>query len=65
VLSTAVFAIGHLEPARTWLLLVITIPIGLARMVTGRLTASVIAHQINNFLPALGLLLVSLGLMPT
>lgn len=65
VLSTAVFAIGHLEPERTWLLLVITIPIGLARMVTGRLTASVIAHQVNNFLPALGLLLVSLGLMPT
>jgi len=43
---------------------VITIPIGLARMVTGRLTASVIAHQVNNFLPALGLLLVSLGLLP-
>ncbi|TDD51999.1 CPBP family intramembrane glutamic endopeptidase [Saccharopolyspora elongata] len=65
VLSTAVFAIGHLEPERTALLLVIAIPIGVARMVTGRLTASVVAHQVNNFLPALGLLLLSLGLLPT
>ncbi|MDA3629823.1 type II CAAX endopeptidase family protein [Saccharopolyspora oryzae] len=64
LLSTAVFAIGHLEPQRTALLLVIAIPIGVARMVTGRLTASVVAHQVNNFLPALGLLLVSLGLLP-
>ena len=61
VLSTAVFAIGHLEPERTWLLLIIAIPIGVARMRTGRLTASVVAHQVNNFLPALGLLLISLG----
>ncbi|MGW3469218.1 CPBP family intramembrane glutamic endopeptidase [Saccharopolyspora sp. NPDC000995] len=64
VLSTAVFAIGHLEPERTVLLLVIAIPIGVARLVTGRLTASVVAHQVNNFLPALGLLLISLGLLP-
>lgn len=39
VLSTAVFAISHLEPERTVLLLVIAIPIGVARLVTGRLTA--------------------------
>ncbi|WP_308011269.1 MULTISPECIES: type II CAAX endopeptidase family protein [unclassified Saccharopolyspora] len=64
VLSTAVFAIGHLEPERTWLLLIIAIPIGVARMRTGRLTASVVAHQVNNFLPALGLLLISLGVVP-
>ena len=63
-LSTAMFAIGHLEPERTWLLLVIALPIGAARLVTGRLTASVVAHQVNNFLPALGILLISLGLMP-
>ena len=61
VLCTACFAIGHLEPERTWLLLIIAIPIGVARMVTGGLTASVVAHQVNNFLPALGLLLISLG----
>ena len=65
VLSTAIFAIGHLEPNRTLLLLVIAIPIGVARMMTGRLTASVVAHQVNNFLPAVVVLLVSLGLMPT
>lgn len=64
VLTTAMFAIGHLEPERTWLLLVIALPIGAARLVTGRLTASVVAHQVNNFLPALGILLISLGLMP-
>lgn len=64
ILSTATFAIGHLEPDRTLLLLIIAIPIGVARMMTGRLTASVVAHQVNNFLPALGLLLISLGLMP-
>ncbi|GAA2779781.1 type II CAAX endopeptidase family protein [Saccharopolyspora taberi] len=64
VLSTAIFAIGHLEPERTLLLLVIAIPIGVARMVTGRVTASIVAHQVNNFLPAVGLLLISLGVMP-
>jgi membrane protease YdiL (CAAX protease family) len=63
LLSTAVFAVSHLEPLRTTLLLVIAIPIGLARLVTGRLAGSVIAHQLNNFLPALAILLTSLGVM--
>jgi membrane protease YdiL (CAAX protease family) len=63
ILSTAVFAVSHLEPLRTSLLIVIGIPIGLARLVTGRLGASVVAHQVNNFLPALTVLLVSLGVM--
>lgn len=62
-LSTAVFAVSHLEPPRTLLLMVIGIPIGLARLFTGRLGASVVAHQVNNFLPALTVLLVSLGVM--
>ena len=62
-LSTAIFAVSHLEPARTILLLVIALPIGLARLVTGRLPASVVAHQVNNFLPALVTLLVALGIM--
>lgn len=65
LLTTAIFAIGHLEPSRTVLLLVIAIPIGWARFVTGRLTASVVAHQVNNFLPAVALLLMSLGLLPS
>jgi membrane protease YdiL (CAAX protease family) len=63
LLSTAIFAMSHLEPLRTSLLLVIAIPIGLARLITGRLTASIVAHQVNNFLPALALLLVSLGVI--
>ena len=61
LLSTAVFAAGHLEPLRTTLLLVIAVPIGLARLVTGRLPGSIVAHQVNNFLPALTILLGALG----
>ncbi|SNR72788.1 hypothetical protein SAMN06265360_11657 [Haloechinothrix alba] len=63
VISTAVFAVSHLEPLRTTLLLVIAIPIGLARLVTGRLLASIIAHQVNNFFPALAILLTALGVL--
>ncbi|MET0136237.1 MAG: type II CAAX endopeptidase family protein [Kibdelosporangium sp.] len=63
ILSTAVFAVSHLEPLRTSLLIVIGIPIGLARLFTDRLGASVVAHQVNNFLPALTVLLISLGVM--
>ncbi|MFD2396867.1 CPBP family intramembrane glutamic endopeptidase [Prauserella oleivorans] len=62
VLSTAVFAVSHLEPLRTSLLLVIAVPIGLARLLTGRLLGSIVAHQMNNFLPALAILLTALGL---
>ncbi|HEX4225292.1 MAG TPA: CPBP family intramembrane glutamic endopeptidase [Pseudonocardiaceae bacterium] len=62
-LSTAIFAASHLEPIRTTLLLVIAVPIGLARLFTGRLPASIIAHQMNNFLPAVATLLVALGVM--
>lgn len=63
-LTTVIFAVSHLEPLRTSLLLVIGIPIGLARLFTGRLGGSIIAHQVNNFLPALATLLVALGAMP-
>ena len=48
---------------RTTLLLVIAVPIGLARLFTGRLPASIVAHQLNNFLPAVATLFVALGLM--
>ena len=61
LLSTAVFAASHLEPLRTTLLLVIAVPIGLARFATGRLAASVVAHSMNNFLPAVAILLGALG----
>ena len=64
VLTTLIFAASHLEPLRTSLLIVIALPIGIARLITRRLTASVVAHVINNFLPGLTLLLVSIGVMP-
>ena len=63
-LSTAIFAASHLEPERTVLLLVIGVPIGMARLVTGSTGAGVIAHQVSNFLPALALLLLSIGVLP-
>lgn len=63
-LTTVIFAVSHLEPLRTSLLLVIGIPIGLARLFTGRLGASIVTHQVNNFLPAVAVLLVAVGAMP-
>ena len=63
LLSTVIFAASHLEPLRTSLLIVIALPIGIARLITRRLTASVVAHVVNNFLPGLTFLLVGLGVM--
>ena len=62
--TTVVFALAHLEFTRTPLLLVVAIPIGLARLVSGRLPAAIIAHQINNLLPAVGLLVMLTGGAP-
>lgn len=61
VATTTAFAAGHFELARMPLLLFIGLPIGVARLLSGRLAASVIAHQINNFLPALVLMLLLVG----
>lgn len=58
------FSIAHLELLRTPLLLVISIPLGLARMFTGNLIAGVVAHQLNNLLPAIALLLATTGWSP-
>lgn len=60
-ITTVAFAAAHLEPMRAPLLLFIGLPIGLARLLSGRLVAPIIAHQINNFLPALVLTLLLLG----
>ena len=60
-LTTLCFAMAHFEFDRTPLLLIIAVPIGLARLFTGRLLASIIAHQLNNLLPSIWLLLVLLG----
>jgi membrane protease YdiL (CAAX protease family) len=64
VVTTIVFALAHFEFTRTPLLLVVAIPIGIARMITGRLPAGVIAHQINNLLPGIVLMLGVLGAVP-
>ncbi|MFL6144423.1 MAG: CPBP family intramembrane glutamic endopeptidase [Labedaea sp.] len=63
-LTTVIFAVTHLEPLRTSLLLVIGVPIGLARLYTRRLGASILTHQINNFLPALAVLLIAVDALP-
>lgn len=62
--TTLLFALAHFEFTRTPLLLVISIPIGLARLYTGRLWASVVAHQVNNLLPAVAVLLLLLDKLP-
>ncbi|MFD1151081.1 CPBP family intramembrane glutamic endopeptidase [Saccharothrix hoggarensis] len=62
--TSLAFSVAHLELLRTPLLLVLSIPIGLARLITGNLLASVIAHQVNNFLPAIALLLATTGALP-
>ncbi|MGH3972696.1 MAG: lysostaphin resistance A-like protein [Pseudonocardiaceae bacterium] len=63
-LTTAVFSVAHLELLRTPLLVVISLPIALARVLTGNVLTSIVAHQGNNFLPAVGLLLITQGLVP-
>jgi membrane protease YdiL (CAAX protease family) len=60
-LTTVLFSLAHLELLRTPLLVVISLPIALARLLTGSLVASIVAHQANNFLPAVGLLLITQG----
>ncbi|MGH3773430.1 MAG: lysostaphin resistance A-like protein [Pseudonocardiaceae bacterium] len=62
-LTTVLFSFAHLEPLRTPLLVVVALPIGLARLLTGNLLASIVAHQANNFLPAIGLLLITQGVV--
>jgi membrane protease YdiL (CAAX protease family) len=62
--TTVVFAVAHLEWTRIPLLLVVAIPIGLARLYAGNLTASIVAHQVTNLLPGLVLMLSIAGVMP-
>jgi hypothetical protein len=64
VVSTLLFAIAHFEFTRTPLLLVVAIPIAIARLHTGRLLPSIVAHQINNLLPGIALVLGLLGIVP-
>ena len=62
--TTLVFALAHFEFTRTPLLLVIAVPIGLARVYSDGLGAPIVAHQVNNLLPAVSLLLLMLGVIP-
>jgi membrane protease YdiL (CAAX protease family) len=62
--STVVFAVAHLEWSRVPLLLVVAIPIGLARLYTGNLSASIVAHQVTNLLPGLVLMYTVAGALP-
>jgi membrane protease YdiL (CAAX protease family) len=62
--STLLFAIAHFEFTRMPLLLVVAIPIAIARLYTGRLLASIVAHQVNNLLPGIALVLGLLGVIP-
>lgn len=56
VLTALVFAFLHEEPTRTPALIVQGLALGAARMITGRTSASMVAHAANNVLPALVLL---------
>jgi membrane protease YdiL (CAAX protease family) len=58
--STVVFAVAHLELTRMPLLLVVAIPIALARLYSGGLLASIVAHQVTNLLPGV---IIMLGLV--
>ena len=64
VVTTLLFAVAHFEFTRTPLLFVVALPIALARLRTGRLGASVVAHQVNNLLPGVVLTLALLGVAP-
>jgi membrane protease YdiL (CAAX protease family) len=53
VLTSLVFAVLHGEPIRTVALLGQGIAIGMARLLTGGIAASITAHAVNNLPPAL------------
>jgi membrane protease YdiL (CAAX protease family) len=63
VLTTAVYTVNHLDRVIPVIVLYGLVT-GLARLVTRRLLASVVAHQVINFLPALAVLLASVGAIP-
>ncbi|MBB4682052.1 CPBP family intramembrane glutamic endopeptidase [Crossiella cryophila] len=53
VLTALVFSLMHQEPDRTLALFAQGVAMGWARMLTGRIGASIVAHAVNNLLPAL------------
>jgi CAAX protease family protein len=57
-LTSLIFAFMHQEPTVTLALFCQGLAIGTARMITGRIGASMVAHATNNFIPALLLFFV-------
>ncbi|ANY10239.1 hypothetical protein AFB00_20495 [Pseudonocardia sp. HH130630-07] len=64
LIVTAAFSLAHLELLRAPLLFVVALPLAVARLLTGRLTAGIVAHAVNNFLPGLALALMLVGAVP-
>jgi len=62
--TTLAFALAHFELTRTPLLLVIAVPIGLARVYSDNIGASIVAHQVNNLIPAVSLFMLMIGARP-
>ncbi|OBG88724.1 hypothetical protein A5699_16675 [Mycobacterium sp. E802] len=62
--STVVFAVAHLELERAPLLLVVALPIALARLYSGNLWGGILAHQVTNLLPGLVMMFGLLGMTP-
>jgi uncharacterized protein len=62
--TTVIFAVAHLEFTRFALLLVVAIPVALARLYSGNLTAAIIAHQATNLPMAVYLMLTITGALP-
>ncbi|MGH3582756.1 MAG: lysostaphin resistance A-like protein [Mycobacterium sp.] len=62
--STVVFSVAHLEWTRIPLLLVVAVPIGLARLYSDSLIASIVAHQVTNLLPGAILMFTVAGALP-
>lgn len=61
---TLIFALAHFEWPRALLLLVVSIPLGLARIYTDGLLAPIVAHAANNLLPGVVLYLSLTGALP-
>lgn len=57
VITSGIFAIVHLEPLRTPVLFVLGMAIGLGRLVTGRIAASIFAHVYVNAIGMIFLLI--------
>lgn len=62
--TTVIFALAHFEWPRALLLLVVALPLGLARVYTDGLLAPIVTHQVNNLLPGIGLYVLLTGGVP-